>query len=305
MRRVALGTTGESLPAIGQGTWGMGVARERRAAEIEALRLGIASGMTLIDTAEYYAAGGAEDVVGEAVRDCRDQVFLLTKVWPAHATYAEATAAVRRCLRRLRTDRLDAVLVHWPPRPGLLPEMLRALADLQDAGAVRHVGLSNFDLRWLRRAERVAPARLRLPLDEVPYSLPRRGVEEAVLPRLQSAGRVLLAYSPLGHGRLAGWRGHADLAAVAAARGATPAQVALAFLVAHAGVVAIPKAVTPAHVRANAAAGDLRLTDLEMARLQAAFPRRGGPHLPILPPSTAFFRLVLAAERLLHGGAAP
>lgn len=301
MRRVPLPGTDEALPVVGQGTWSFGARGSDRGAQAEALRLGIGLGMTLIDTAEYYAAGGAEEVVGEAVADCRADVFLVTKVWPAHASPAETRRAVRASLRRLRTAAVDAVLVHWPPRPALLPGMLSALAELQADGCVRHVGVSNFDAAWLAAAEAAAPPGLRLAFDQVPYALPRRGVEAAVLPRLRASGRLLLAYSPLGHGHVRRWAGHPALAAVARARNLTPAQVALAFLCAEPGVVAIPKAGSPEHVRANAAAGDVRLSEAEIARLRAAFPRRGPATLPVIPPATALFRAVLWLEAATHG----
>jgi diketogulonate reductase-like aldo/keto reductase len=300
VRRVALPDSDRLLPVIGQGTWGMGVDRRRRAREVEALRLGISLGMTLIDTAEFYAAGGAEEVVGEAVRDCREQVFLVTKVWPSHADYRSVLASVRGSLRRLRTDRVDAVLLHWPTRSVPLGETLRAFAALQAAGAIGCYGLSNFGPSWLRAAEAAAPEGTRPVLNQVPYSLRDRRVEREILPYARAHGQVLMAYSPLGHrARLEAWPGYPVLAAVARARGVSPQQVALAFLVSRPAVVAIPRAVRPDHVRANAAAGDLELTPEELARLDAAFPVPRTGELRLLPPYTPFFALVLAGARLL------
>ncbi len=301
MRHLTLPGTGECLPVIGQGTWGLGVSPRTRAAEAEALRLGVSLGMTLIDTAAFYAAGGAEEVVGEAVRDIRDRVFLVTKVWPSDAGFGAAQASVRHSLRRLRADRLDAVLLHWPTRSVPLGETLRAFADLQARGVVRYFGVSNFDRMWLRAAEAALPAGARLAFNQVPYSLENRRVERAVLPEAQRLGHLVMAYSPLGHGRLGRGRSGAALAQLAAARGVSPQQFALAFLASRPGVLAIPKALQPEHVRANAAAGDLDLTVEEVRSLEAAYPVSGGARLPLLPPYGAFFRLVLGAVRLRYG----
>jgi len=298
MKQVPVPGTPRTIPAIGQGTWSMGQRRGSRTREVEALRLGISLGMILIDTAEYYAAGRAEEVVGEAVADCRGQVFLVTKVWPSHAGYADAQRSVRDSLRRLRTDRLDAVLLHWPTASVPLVETLRAFADLQAGGVIGSFGLSNFDTRWLNAARAAMPPGTRAVFNQVPYSLQNRRIENSILPHARSHGQVIMAWSPLGHGRMGRWAGHEALAAVAAERGATAAQVALAFLVSRPGVVAVPKAVAPDHVRANAAAGDLELTEHELARLEAAFPRTPNAGLPLLPPYTPFFRLILWIERM-------
>lgn len=303
MKQVPLPGTLLTLPAIGQGTWSLGQRRADRAREVEALRLGISLGMTLIDTAEYYAAGRAEEVVGEALADCRDQVFLVSKVWPSHAGYAAALDAVRASLRRLRTERLDAVLLHWPTASVPLGETLRAFAELQAAGVVGSFGLSNFDLRWLRAAERALPPGARAAFNQVPYSLRQRGIENAILPHARANKQVVLAWSPLGHGRLGSWPGHDALAAVARARGATPAQIALAFLIARPGVVALPKAVTPEHVRANAAAGDIELSEVELRGLDAAFPRGARAGLRLIPPRSTVFRLIFWIERRRRAGA--
>jgi len=298
MRQVTLVGAARTLPVIGQGTWGMGEARARRPAEVEALRLGISLGMTLIDTAQFYGAGGAEEVVGEAIADCRDQVFVITKLWPSNAGYAPALAAVRASLARLRLERVDALLLHWPVAPALLAGTLRAFAELQASGAVGFVGVSNFDARWLRAAGRAAPPDLRLAFNQVPYALANRRVEHAVLPFAQAHEQVLMAYGPLGHGRLPSWRGYPALKALAATRGATPHQLALAFVTSRPGVVAIPKASSPAHVRSNAAAGDLALTPDEVTGLEAAFPRGSDAAQWVPPASPTLFRLVLAVERL-------
>jgi diketogulonate reductase-like aldo/keto reductase len=297
MRWIELPGDGARLPVIGQGTYHMGGSPATRAREAEALRLGISLGMTLIDTAEFYAGGRAEAVVGDAVADCRDRVFLVGKVWPAHAAHGDAVAAVRASLRRLRTDRLDAVLLHWPTRSVPLAETLRAFADLRRHGLVRRFGVSNFHGRWLAQAEESLPPGERIAFNEVRYHVADRGIERATLPHARAKGQVILAYSPLGAGRLARRGAHPVLRQVAERLGVTPQQVALAWVVARGGVVAIPKAVAPDHVRANAAAGDLVLGEDDLARLDGAYAAALGARLPALPPYGAFFRLASAAMR--------
>lgn len=286
-----------TLPVIGQGTFGFGVTPAARHAEIAALRLGVSLGMTLIDTAEYYGAGRTEELLGEALDGLWDKVFLVTKVWPSHAGYHALQESVRASLRRLRTDRVDAVLLHWPTRSVPLAESLGALADLQGQGLIGSYGLSNFTGPWLQAAERAAPAAARPLFQQVPYSIANRRVENAVLPHARERGQVVMAWSPLGHGRLATWRGYPALAACAAERGVTPHQFALAFLVDQPGVVAIPRAARPAHVRANAAAARLRLEPEERARLEAAFPRGTRTRFPVIPPYDPVFRLILWSEQ--------
>lgn len=305
MKQGLVAGTGCTVPVIGQGTWGLGEVHGDRAREVQALRLGIALGMTLIDTAEYYGAGRAEAVVGEAVADCRDRVFLVTKVWPSHAGYREVLQSVAGSLRRMRTDRVDAVLLHWPTRSVPLTTTLRAFAELQARGVVGCFGVSNFDLPRWRAAEAASPPGTGPVFNQVCYHLANRRVENAILPHAQTHGQGLLAWAPLGHGRLSAWRGYPVLAAEADRLGVTPHQLALAFLVTRPGVVAIPKATTTEHVRANAAAGDLELGPDAVTRLEAAFPR--GPHtrFPILPPHAPVFRLLLAAERARARGFPP
>jgi diketogulonate reductase-like aldo/keto reductase len=291
MRSIPLPGTGAELPVVGQGTYRMGGSPAARTREVEALRLGISLGMTLIDTAEFYAGGRAEAVVGDAVADCRSRVFLVDKVWPSHADHAGVVQAVRGSLRRLRTDYLDAVLLHWPTRSVPLAETLRAFADLRRQGIVRHFGVSNFHGTWLALAERSLPAGERIAFNQVRYSVADRSIERATLPHARSRGHVVLAYSPLGLGRLARHPGYRVLRAVGERVGASPEQVALAWVVARGGVTAIPKAVAPAHVRANAAAGDLALSAEDLARIDGAFAAAVGARPPALPPWASFFRL--------------
>jgi diketogulonate reductase-like aldo/keto reductase len=284
-------------PRIGQGTWGMGESRADRTREVEALRLGIALGLTLIDTAEFYAAGRAEAVVGDAVHDCRTSVVLVTKLWPSHAGRRDVWPAVRASLRRLRTDYLDMVLLHWPTRSVPLAETLAAFAELRAAGVVQAFGVSNFDLAWLERAAAALPPGERLACNQVRYSLRDRRAERAVLPYARRHGQVVMAYSPLGHGRLAAWPGFPQLARIAARRGVSPHQVALAWVADQPGVVAIPKAVQPAHVRDNAAAASLVLTPAERDAVAAAFP------LPLPLAGGGLLAHPAALRRLLPPGA--
>lgn len=286
------------LPVLGQGTYFMGDQRARRTAEIDALRLGVSLGMTLINTAEYYGAGGAEELIGEAIRDGREQVFLVTKVWPSHASARDVQATVRAACARMRTPYIDLVLLHWPSRSVPLEETVRGLRAVRDAGLARHIGVSNFDVPWLKRLAALERRPSEFAANEVPYSLAQRGIEQGVMGEATEHGRLVLGYSPLAHGHYGEWDTKPSLRTAAEAHGATPLQIALAWTVQRPGIVAIPKAVSPAHVRANAAAGDIVLGDEEMAAIEAEFPAPARPYRPMLPANIAFHRLVLGAARL-------
>ncbi|NMO94037.1 aldo/keto reductase [Actinomycetospora sp. TBRC 11914] len=255
---------GSDVPVIGQGTWRMGT---DRTAEVAALRAGIDLGLTVIDTAELYADGAAEEVVGEAVRGRRDEVFLVSKVLPRHATTDGTVAACRASLDRLGTDRLDLYLLHW--RRGIpLAETVAGFEELLEEGSIRAWGVSNLDVHDLDDLpDGAVPA-----ADQVLYNLTRRGPEANLFPRCARTGVTIMAYSPVEKGRLLD---HPDLVRVAAERGATPAQVALAWSVRRDDVVAVPKAVRIAHVEENAAALRLELTAEELAALDHAFPAPG------------------------------
>ena len=285
------------LPVIGQGTWVMGEAPARRSAEIEALRLGFSLGMTVVDTAELYAAGRSERLVGEAIRDCRDKVFLVTKVWPSNAREEGVLRALQGSLRRLGTDHVDALLLHWPTRSVPIDETLRGLERALRQGMTRHVGLSNFPPALMAGAERAATDAAPIAFHEVRYGLDERRAERFALPDAQSHGRVLLAYSPLAHGRLMRAPGVSVLREIADRRAVSAERVALAWSVGRPGVVAIPKAGRAEHVRDNAAAGDLVLDGAEVARLEAAFPLSPGELPSRLPPYGAFFRLAMWGMR--------
>ncbi|MCB1955455.1 MAG: aldo/keto reductase [Rhodocyclaceae bacterium] len=263
---------GEAVPALGQGTWYMGESAGRRAAEVDALRHGIAQGLRLIDTAEMYADGGAEKVVGEAIRGQRDQVFLVTKVYPHNASRKGAVAACERSLARLATDRIDLYLLHWR---GSVPfhETVDAFERLQAAGKIRHWGVSNLDADDMAELWHTAGGE-RVATNQVLYNLGRRGLEWDLQPWCRERGVPLMAYSPLEQARLLDDPGLADIAGDLSA---TPAQVALAWLLRQEDVMAIPKAGSRRHVDDNLAALSLRLDDAVLAALDRRFPPPDGP----------------------------
>ncbi|PYT09689.1 MAG: oxidoreductase [Acidobacteria bacterium] len=266
MRKVR-SRTGAEMPVLGQGTWEMGEDPRRRREEIEALRLGLDLGMSLIDTAEMYADGGAERIVGEAVRGRRHEVFLVSKVLPENASLEGTIRAAERSLKRLRTDSLDLYLLHWEsshPLEETLAGFERLIAD----GKIRHYGVSNIDLQGLQRAETL-PGGGRIACDQVYYNLSRRGIERKLLPWCAKRGIIVMAYSPLDQGKLCC---AAELWKVARRHGVTPACVAIAWTLRRSNVISIPKASSLQHVRENASAPDLRLTEQDLADLHAAFP---------------------------------
>jgi diketogulonate reductase-like aldo/keto reductase len=243
---------------------------------IAALRRGLDLGMNHVDTAELYGSGEVETLVGEAIARRRDEVFLVSKVVPEHASYEGTLRACEKSLRRLRTDRLDCYLLHWPGRHPIA-ETIRAFEHLEQAGKIRSWGVSNFDVAELDEALAIAgPSRI--ACNQVLCHLDERAIEAAVLPWCARHSVALVAYSPFGAGRFvpgSSKRG-AVLAEVARARGATPRQVALAFLARDPNVLVIPKAARVAHVEELAGAGDLVLSPDELARLDAAFPGPAG-----------------------------
>ena len=281
MVRRPFGWTGVPVPVIGQGTWNM--ERGDRAEAVAALRRGLDAGMTHVDTAEMYGAGRVEELVGEAIAGRRDEVFLVSKVLPEHASFAGVLAACEASLRRLATDRLDLYLLHWASRHQI-EQTIAGFERLVRDGKIRHYGVSNFDTGELERALALAGPD-RIACNQVLYHLEERAIEHVVLPWCERHGMAVVAYSPFGSGRFPGARspGGRLLAEIAQARGATPRQVALAFLVRRAGVSTIPKAARVEHALENAAAGELTLSAEEEARLDRAFPRgRPGRGVPVL-----------------------
>ena len=265
--------SGEAVPVLGQGTWRMGEDRSKRTKEVAALRTGIELGMTLIDTAEMYADGGAERVVGEAIAGVRDQVFVVTKFYPQSATRDRMAAACDRSLRRLDVEQIDLYLLHWR---GDVPleETLAGFDDLLGAKKIRYAGVSNFDVDDLTELARLKGGLERIVTDEVLYNLERRGIEWDLLPWMRKRHRPIIAYSPVEEGLLA--HAHPVLKRVAERHDATPVQVALAWVIREDGVVAIPKAADPKHVRENRGAADIKLTKRDLAELDESFPPPGG-----------------------------
>ncbi|WP_445284910.1 aldo/keto reductase [Streptomyces sp. DSM 118148] len=263
--------SGEEIAALGQGTWYLGEDSARREQEIAALRLGVDLGMTVVDTAEMYGDGAAEELVGEAVGGRREEVFLVSKVLPGHADRKGTVAACERSLRRLRTEQLDLYLLHWRGR-WPLEETLAGFTDLMEAGKIRYWGVSNLDVADMSELTTL-PGGDAAAVDQVLYNLSRRGVEWDLLPWCREAGVTVMAYSPIEQARLLKVEA---LGAVARALGATPAQVALAWVLQQ-GVAAIPRSGSPDHVRENRGAVDLRLPAEALAALDEAFPPPGGP----------------------------
>jgi diketogulonate reductase-like aldo/keto reductase len=264
-RTVAL-RSGETVPALGQGTWYLGEDPQRRKEEIAALRLGLDLGMSLIDTAEMYGSGAAEQLVGEAIDGRRDEVFLVTKVLPRHASARGAISACEASLRRLRTDRIDLYLLHW--RETLpLEQTLQAFEALAKEGKARYWGVSNFDVDDLEELVSL-PRGDAVAANQVLYNLTRRGIEWDLLPWSKRHRIPVMAYSPIEQGRLLS---HPELHRIAALHKATPAQIALAWVL-RAGVIAIPRTGSRAHVEDNRAALDITLTGQDVADLDLAFP---------------------------------
>lgn len=271
VRTIAL-PSGEEIPALGQGTWHIGEDARRRHEEIAALRLGLDLGMSMIDTAEMYGDGASEELVGEAIAGRRDEVFLVSKVLPSHATRRGTIIACERSLRRLGTDRLDLYLLHWRgPTP--LEETLEAFDALVRTGRIRTWGVSNFDVSDMEELVGI-PGGPAVQTDQVLYNLQRRGIEWDLLPWCRARRIPIVAYSPIEQGRLLE---HPTLRRVAHRHGVTPAQAALAWVLSRDGVCAIPKAGTPEHVRENRAALDIRLTKEDFTALDHAFPPPDGP----------------------------
>lgn len=255
---------GEPVPVFGLGTWTMGERKDSFADEVAALRLGLDLGATLIDTAEMYA--DAEPVVGEAVKGRRDGLFIVSKVLPSNASRTGTVAACERSLKRLGTDRIDLYLLHW--RGGVpLAETVEAFEALKAAGKIRHWGVSNFDTGDMQELSAL-PAGRNCQSNQVLYNLSRRGIEFDLLPWSRARSMPVMAYSPIEQGALAQ---DSAIGTVAARHGATPAQIALAWVMREDGVIAIPKAVRPEHVYQNIAAAEISLTQDDLVALDRAF----------------------------------
>ncbi|MFA1281530.1 MAG: aldo/keto reductase [Enterobacterales bacterium] len=267
---------GVVLPAIGQGTWYMGENPGHRRAEVSALRAGVDLGLTLIDTAEMYADGGAEEVVGEALNGLRERVFLVSKVYPWNAGGQKAIAACEASLRRLKTDYLDLYLLHWSGN-FTFAETVEAMETLIAQGKIRRWGVSNLDVDDMQALWQV-PGGRQCATNQVLYHLASRGIEYDLLPWCQQHQLPVMAYSPLAQaGRLrSGLLNHPVVNEIAHAHSASAAQILLAWVISHPGVMAIPKAASVEHVQQNAAALSITLSAQELAALDKAYPAPKG-----------------------------
>ena len=271
MKHVTL-PNGERVPALGMGTWNMGDDRATRAEEIATLRLGLDLGLRLIDTAEMYGEGLSESLIGEAIAGRRDEVFLVSKVYPHNASRRGIAAACERSLQRLGTDRIDLYLLHWR---GSIPleETLQGLQALQRAGKIRHYGVSNLDLSDMEELWG-APGGDQVAVNQLLYNLGRRGIEWDLLPWLRERRVPVMAYSPIEQARLTR---HPKLVRFAQESGMTPAQVALAWLLARDDIIAIPKTSHRDRLRENFGALAHSLTPEQLAALDRIFPPPSGP----------------------------
>lgn len=258
---------GRAVPALGMGSWNLGQGRHPAAQEIEALRTGLALGMSLVDTAEMYGDGKSEQLIGQALHGVHERPFLVSKVLPSHATARGIPRACDASLERLGVERLDLYLLHWRGG-GPLEEVVAAFEKLRQAGKIADWGVSNFDVEDMEELWRV-PGGERCLVNQVLYHVGSRGIEFDLLPWCRGHDVAVMAYSPLGSRALLG---DATLARIGQAHGAAPTAVALAWAIRSGEVIAIPESGTPAHVRENAAALALELTDADLAALDRAFP---------------------------------
>jgi len=263
---------GRTVPRLGQGTWRIGEQQARRQSEIATLRAGLDLGLTLIDTAEMYGDGRSEELIAEVIAGRRDDVYVVSKVLPQNATRAGTIAACERSLKRLKTDYLDLYLLHWRQSEPLA-ETLEAFARLHKAGSIRAYGVSNFDHDDLDEAAALEGG-AKIAANQVLYNLEHRGIEWDVVPWCRERGMPIMAYSPLGSGGqdLRRLLGDAALRTVAERHSATPAQVALAWVLRQPDVVVIPKAGSVEHVRENRGALDIELGEDDLRTLDVAFP---------------------------------
>jgi len=271
MKTVAL-PSGEQVPAFGLGTWNMGDARARRAEELATLRAGLDAGASLIDTAEMYGEGRSEELVGEAIAGRRDEVFIVTKVYPHNASRKGVPAACERSLKRLKTDRVDLYLLHWRGDVPLA-ETMEAFGALQKAGKIRHYGVSNLGLSDMQELWKV-PGGKGTAVNQLLFNLTRRGIEFDLLPWLRARRVPVMAYSPIEQARLLR---EAKLADFAKRHGMTPSQAALAWLLQKEGVIVIPKTGNRERLRENLGALDLALDENQLTELDRLFPAPAGP----------------------------
>jgi diketogulonate reductase-like aldo/keto reductase len=268
MKTISL-SDGERIPMLAQGTWRMGEAKREHKDEVAALRLGIELGMTLIDTAEMYGDGGAEKVVADAIEGQRDRVFVVTKVYPHNASRTELPKACERSLKRLRIDTIDLYLLHWRERNTPLEETVEVFEKLRAAGRIKRWGVSNFDVDDMKELWSLEDG-TNCAANQVLYNLQNREIESDLLPWCQKKKIPVMAYSPVGHGR--GLLENATLKKIASRQDASPAQIALAWVLRQTGVIVIPKASTEEHVRENARSVKIKVTNEDFADLDLEFP---------------------------------
>jgi diketogulonate reductase-like aldo/keto reductase len=273
MKAIALPDS-EHVPVLGQGTWRMGENTRAHKDEVAALRLGIELGMTLIDTAEMYGEGGAEEVVADAIEGQRDRVFVVTKVYPHNASPTELPKACERSLKRLRIDTIDLYLLHWRERNTQLAKTVETFEKLRAAGKIKRWGVSNFDVEDMEDLWSIENG-TNCAANQVLYNLENREIESGLLPFLRQRSTenyrpVVMAYSPVGHGR--GLLDNATLARIAERHDATTSLIALAWVMRHPGMIAIPKASKEEHVRENARSIEIKLTQDDLTELGREFP---------------------------------
>jgi diketogulonate reductase-like aldo/keto reductase len=273
----ALGKTGEKIPAVGLGTWeiGGGMLSDSSSDEeaVEALRLGLERGMSLIDTAEMYGAGHSEEVVSKVLGNWSKPAYVASKVSPSHFAYGDVLRSSKKSLERLKLKRMDLYQLHWPNSRVPIGETMRAMEKLVKDGLTRHIGVSNFSVEQMREAQAVL-SRERIVSNQVEYSLVDRSIEKDVLPYCQQEGLTVIAYSPLGQGKIPRGRGEPFevLDEIAAEHGRSRSQVALNWVLRKELVVSIPKAIDKDHVRENASVVGWNLSREDLARLDTAFP---------------------------------
>jgi diketogulonate reductase-like aldo/keto reductase len=260
---------GERVPVLGQGTWRMGENPRTHKDEVAALRLGIELGMTLIDTAEMYGEGGAEEVVANAIEDQRDRVFVVTKVYPHNASRTELPKACERSLKRMRIDAIDLYLLHWRETNTRLEETVEAFEKLRAAGKIKRWGVSNFDVEDMEDLWSIENG-TNCATNQVLYNLENREIESGLLKWNRNNKIPIMAYSPVGHGR--GLLENATLRKIAKRHDGTTSQIALAWVLRQSGAIAIPKASSEKHVRDNARSIDIKLTKEDLADLDREFP---------------------------------
>ncbi|MEL7512508.1 MAG: aldo/keto reductase [Cyanobacteria bacterium J06554_3] len=265
-------SSGQSMPKLGMGTWRMGENKRRFDDEVKALRHGLSLGLSLIDTAEMYGEGGAEEVVGAAIAGKRSDVFLVSKVYPHNASREGAIAACERSLKRLNTDYIDLYLLHWRGSEPLA-DTLDAFDTLKQAGKICDYGVSNFDVDDMEEAMQL-PTGKQIVTNQILYNLSRRGVEHDLLPWCQRQNVAVMAYSPIEQGRLLG---NKTLEKIGKAKGVSGAQVAIAWLLHRENIIVIPKSSRIEHIEQNVAAQKIKLSPEDMAELDTAFPAPARP----------------------------